>query len=236
MFLRDQQQLDPYALNDVYVLVNFRPVVTNNNWRIDCGVAAYDNRHGLPPFFPTRLRFEDYIYRLWTQQPNIVSAHVDAAQRHMKNNYMRNPLAMEVFNEELCSLLKRRIKDTVFRRDDLSIAFHYTGEVTLEESEAILSKVTAVHKRVLAAADRARNPTRKRALAAFATNLAKSFYGFEPDCFQQNVSRIVDDVISQIRASLELWPTLVEICYFRKDKESLPTIRVRNQRRSNGES
>jgi hypothetical protein len=27
---------------------------------------------------------------------------VDAAQRHMKNNYMRNPLAMEVFNEELC--------------------------------------------------------------------------------------------------------------------------------------
>jgi hypothetical protein len=27
---------------------------------------------------------------------------------------------MEVFNEELCSLLKRRIKDSVFRRDDLS--------------------------------------------------------------------------------------------------------------------
>jgi hypothetical protein len=102
MFLRDEQQIDPYALNDVYVLVNFRPVVTNKNWRIDCGVAAYDNRHGLPPFFPTRLRFEDYIYRLWIQQPRTVSAHVDAAQRHMKNNYMRNPLAMEVFNEELC--------------------------------------------------------------------------------------------------------------------------------------
>ena len=236
MFLRDEQQVDPYALNDAYVLVNFRPVVTNNNWRIDCGVAAYDNRHGLPPFFPTRLRFEDYIYRLWTQQPKIVSAHVDAAQRHMKNNYMRNPLAMEVFNEELCSLLKRRIKDTVFRRDDLSIAFHYTGEVTLEESEAILNKVIAVHKRVLAVADRAREPARERALRAFATNLAKSFYGFEPDFFQQNVSRIVDDVISQIRASLELWPTLVEICYFRKHKEALPATRIRNQRRNNGES
>jgi K+-transporting ATPase ATPase A chain len=62
----------------------------------------------------------------------------DAAQRHMKNNYMRNPLAMEVFNEELCSLLKRRIKDSVFHRDDLSIAFHYAGDVALEESEAIL--------------------------------------------------------------------------------------------------
>jgi hypothetical protein len=146
----------------VYVLVNFRPVVTNNNWRIDCGVAAYDNRYGLPPFFPTRLRFEDYIYRLWIQQSKIVSAHVDAAQRHMKNNYMRNPLAMEVFNEELCSLLKRRIKDSVFRRDDLSIAFHYAGEVALEECEAILRKVIAVHKRVLAAADRMIQRARSR--------------------------------------------------------------------------
>jgi hypothetical protein len=232
MFLRDEKQIDPYALNDVYVLVNFRPVVTNNNWRMDCGVAAYDNRHGLPQFFPTRLRFEDYIYRLWLQQPKIASVHVDAAQRHMKNNYMRNPLAMEVFNEELCSLLKRRIKDSVFRRDDLSIAFHYTGEVTLEESESILKKITAVQKRVLAAADRAHDPERRRALRAFGANLAKSFYSFEPDFFQQNVSRIVDDVISQIRASLELWPTLVEICYFRKDKEPLPATRVRNQGRN----
>jgi hypothetical protein len=236
MFLDDEQQLDPYSLNDVYVLVNFRPVVTNNNWRIDCGVAAYDNRYGLQPFFPTRLRFEDYIYRLWIQQSKIVSAHVDAAQRHMKNNYMRNPLAMEVFNEELCSLLKRRIKDSVFRRDDLSIAFHYAGEVALEESEAILRKVTAVHKRVLAAADRAHDPERALALRAFAANLAKSFYGFEPDFFQQNVSRIVDDAISQIRGSLELWPTLVEICYFRKDKAPLPRTRVRNQLRNNGKS
>ena len=56
-----------------------------------------------------------------------------------------------------CSLLKRRIKDERrFRRDDLTIAFHYAGEVALEESEAILRKVTAVHKRVLAAAGRAR--------------------------------------------------------------------------------
>jgi len=35
---------------------------------------------------------------------------------------------------------------------------------------------------------------------------------------------------------LELSPTLVEICYFRKDKEPLPATRVRNQRRSNGTS
>jgi hypothetical protein len=64
MYLNDEKQShsDLHHFNDVYILDNFRPVVTNNNWRIDCG---YDNRLGLPPFFPTSLRFEDYIYRLW---------------------------------------------------------------------------------------------------------------------------------------------------------------------------
>src|ERR1035438_6207364 len=34
------------------------------------------------------------------------------------------------------------------------------------------------------------------ALRLFAANLARAFYGFEPDFFQQNLLRIVDDVIS----------------------------------------
>ena len=222
------------ALNDVYVLVNFRPAVTKKNWRIDCGVAGYDNRLGLPPFFPTRLRFEDYIYRLWVQQPGVASAHVDAVQRHTKNNYMRNPLAMEVFNEELCVLLKKKIKDSVSRRDDLGIQFRYNGEVTLADSEEILEQIKKVHARVLASADAARDDERRKSLVLFAANLAKAFYGFEPDFFQQNVSRIVDDVISQIHASLELWPTLVEICYYQKDKQMFPQTRVKNKRIKNG--
>jgi hypothetical protein len=73
-------------------------------------------------------------------------------------------------------------------------------------------------------------PERKEALFLFAENLTRSFYGFEPDFFQQNVSRIVDDVISQIHASLEIWPTLVEICYFHKDKREFPQRKVLNKR------
>ncbi|HWB06088.1 MAG TPA: hypothetical protein VG796_23910 [Verrucomicrobiales bacterium] len=230
MFLANEDQVDINALNDVYVLVNFRPVVTKKNWRIDCGVAGYDNRLGLPPFFPTRLRFEDYIYRLWIQQPGIASAHVDAVQHHTKNNYMRNPMAMEVFNEELCSLLKKKIKDSVSQRSDLGIKFRYNGEVSLEDTEEILQKVQAVHQRVLACAGDAKDEGRRKSLLLFAENLTKVFYGFEPDFFQQNVSRTVDDVISQIHASLKLWPTLVEICYYQKDKQALPQTRVNNKR------
>ncbi len=234
MFLDNDGQTDPQELNDLYVLVNFRPAVTAKNWRMDCGVAGYDNRLGLPPFFPTRLRFEDYIYRLWIQQGGIAAAHVDAAQNHTKSNYMRNPLAMEVFNEELCSLLKRKINGSITARDDLGIRFDYHGEVSLNDSEEILGRISKVYAQVEAAARDARDPGRRRALELFADNLAKSFYGFEPDFFQQNVARIVDDVTSQIQASLEIWPTLVEICYFHKDKRLLPQVRVKNKAFKNG--
>jgi hypothetical protein len=236
MFLENEECTDAEQLNDVYVLVNFRPVVTKKNWRIDCGVAGYDNRLGLPPFFPTRLRFEDYVYRLWIQQRGLAAAHVDAVQTHTKSNYMRNPLAMEVFNEELCSLLKRKIKDSVYHRDDLSIKFGYTGEVTLADTEAILEVVTSFHHRVVKAAESTKDEQRKRSLLAFAESLSRAFYGFEPDFFQQNISRIVEDVVSQIHASLELWPTLVEVCYYHKDKKGFPRIKVKNKKLNPDES
>jgi hypothetical protein len=159
-----------------------------------------------------------------------VSAHVDAVQTHIKNNYMRNPLAMDVFNEEICTLLKKKIKASLVALDDLSIRFSYQGEVSLQDSEEILEKVTAVHAKVLKAASRTKNEGRRKTLELFVENLARCFYGFEPDFFQQNVSRIVDDVVSQIHAALEIWPTLIEICYFHKDKKEFPQRRIDNKK------
>jgi hypothetical protein len=230
LFLADEDQIDPDGLNELYVLVNFRPAITNKNWRMDCGVAGYDNSFGLPPFFPTRLRFEDYIYRLWIQQTGFASAHVDAAQNHTRSNYMRNPVSAEIFNEEVSNLLKRKIKDTVSRVDQLGIAFDYDGEVTADDAASILDKVAAIYRRALEAAERAARPERKDSLQLFAANLQKSFYAFEPDFFQQNLLRIVDDVVTTIKGSIELWPTLIEICYFEKARRGLPRLKVNNKR------
>jgi hypothetical protein len=231
LFLGDEEQTDLDELHDSYVLSNFRPVVTNRNWRMDCGVAGYDNTAGLPPFFPTRLRFEDYIYRLWVQQPGIVAAHVDSAQTHNKSNYMRNPPASEILNEELANLLKRKIKSTITRLDDLGIGFDYDGEVTALDAEEILERITALHTRTMAAAAGAGKPEREEALRLFASNLEKTFFGFEPDFFQHNLQQVVNGVVRVIKGSIELWPTLVEICYFQKSRKGLPQIRVQNQRK-----
>jgi hypothetical protein len=231
IFLEDEEESNLDAMNDRYVLINFRPVITKKNWRMDCGVAGYDNTLGLPPFFPTRLRFEDYIYRLWVQKSGALAAHVDAAQHHTKNNYMRNPLASEVFNEEVANLLKRKIKDSLSKIGDLTIHFDYGGEVSLQDSEEILAKVRATHGKLLRAAKATKNIERQQTLGLFAVNLEKAFYGFEPDFFQQNVSRIVDDVIGDIKGALEMWPTLVEICYFHKNRRGLPMTLVKNQKK-----
>ena len=228
LFLQDGSAARLEDLSDVYVLVNFRPVVTNKNWRMDCGVAAYDNRAGLPPFFPTRLRFEDYIYRLWIQRDGIVAAHVDAVQNHARNNYMRNPPAAEVFNEEVANLIKRKLKSHSYALEELTVRFDYDGTVTTADTTEILDRISALHRRVLECARLTAVDDRRRSLLVFAENLEKVFYDFDPDFFQQNVSRIVDDVVSQIQGALELWPTLVEICYFHKHTHDLPKIRVRN--------
>jgi hypothetical protein len=230
MFLADEQQVDPDALNDLYVLVNFRPVITKQNWRMDCGIAGYDNTFGLPPFFPTRLRFEDYIYRLWIQQEGVVAAHVDAAQHHTRSNYMRNPPAAEIFNEEVANLIKRKIKASLVRLGPLGIDFDYDGRVTVGDAQEVLDKIVCLHRRALEAIPQASTPQRADALRLFAGNLQKAFYGFEPDFFQQNLVRIVDDVISVIKTALELWPTLVEISYFQKARQGLPQLRVQNQK------
>jgi hypothetical protein len=231
LFLADELRTNLDDLNDLYILVNFRPVVTKKNWRMDCGVAGYDNTLGLPPFFPTRLRFEDYIYRLWVQQEGVAAAHVDAAQHHTRSNYMRNPPAGEIFNEELTTLLKRKIRTSVSHLDELGIAFDYAGEVTAQDAKEILSKIVVLYQRALQSAESAASAPRSQSLRLFAANLEKTFYGFEPDFFQQNVVRIIDDVVSVIKGSIELWPTLVEICYYQMHHKGLPRVRVQNHQK-----
>jgi hypothetical protein len=108
--------------------------------------------------------------------------------------------------------------------------------VTAQDACEILEKVRALHARALAAADTTASPDRAQSLRLFATNLDKSFYGFEPDFFQHNLQRVVNDVVGGIKASIQLWPTLVEIVYFQKRRGGLPEMRVTNRKKqSEGE-
>src|SRR5262249_39486995 len=134
--------------------------------------------------------------------------------------------------EEVANLLKRKIKNSVRKINDLSISFDYDGEVSETDTGEILDKVRRVHDRFTQSADDTSNAERRRALAMFAMSLEKAVYGVELDFFQQNVSRIVDDVVTQFQSTMDLWPSLLEICYFQKQRKGLPMTKVKNQRRS----
>lgn len=68
---------------------------------------------------------------------------------------MRNPPATEIFNEEVSNLIKRKIKATVTRLDDLGVAFDYNSEVTAADAEEVLDKIVALHTRAFDAVGRA---------------------------------------------------------------------------------
>jgi len=103
--------------------------------------------------------------------------------------------------------------------------------VTAQDAEEILDKTARLYGRALEAAESTTSPQRAEGLRLLAANLNKAFYGFEPDFFQQNLLRIVDDVVSVIKGSIELWPTLVEICYFQKGRTGLPQVKVNNRKK-----
>ena len=225
MFLENPAQTSFDTLADVYVLSRFRPVLTDKNWRMDCGVAAYDNTAGLPPFFPTRLRFEDYIYRLWIQRPGIAAAHVPAAQNHIKSPYMRNPPASEILNEEVANFLKRKILGSLTGLSEVGIQFAYEGEVELEETATILDKVHRLYDRAQAAIKTA-SSLRCEELNCFAASLKHVCFGFHLDFFQYNLQRLLRCTVSAIKSSLNLWPQLLEICGEGARRRELPQLRV----------
>jgi hypothetical protein len=98
------------------------------------------------------------------------------------------------------------------------------------DAREVLETIVSLYNRAQAAVPRAVSQERAEALRLFAANLHKAFCGFEPAFFQQNLVRIVDDVISVIKGSIELWPTLVEISYFEKRRRGLPQLRLANQK------
>ena len=116
LFLEDEDQTDPDGLNDHFVLVNFRPAITRANWRMDCGVAGYDNTFGLPPFFPTRLR-----------APKITSIDFGSSKRASRRPTLMPPKTTPAptscvirspprFSTRRCrTYSKRKIKDSVSR-------------------------------------------------------------------------------------------------------------------------
>jgi hypothetical protein len=233
---------DPHNafVNDMalrYVIQGFQPCITNNNWRLDCGISSYDNRDGLPPFFPTRLRFEDYMFRLWLQQDRVAAAHVNAVQTHYKNPYMRESLAHDIWNEEMANYLKIKLKERM--RDITGTGIVFEGKVTVaqEETKDILAKGREFYKRALIRAAHVIDTQEKNEhltpeqnsnlMIGFARDLYNEFSGFSTDEFHLRMQRTIDDEVTLIQDTVKVWPELLQATSEIKKEGKLPFLDMR---------
>ena len=226
-------------INDMsfrYVLQGFHPCITKTNWRLDCGVSSYDNRNGLPPFLPTRLRFEDYGFRVWLQHPDLAAAHVNAVQTHYKNPYGRDCLARDIWNEEMTAFLKPLLRVGAKELNPTSILFEVEPIVNRSDAEHIVLKGRHYFQETIRrASEEVNNPHRDqyerdrdtRYFAGFASDLYEAFAGFNIPLFQTAMQETVNKEIQTIQATMALWPAVLDAVHQITRTSALPTKRVK---------
>ncbi|MEM3113265.1 MAG: hypothetical protein QXI33_02465 [Candidatus Pacearchaeota archaeon] len=210
-FLVNPELLSKNDMSQIYVISDYIPCITDSNWRIDCGVSGYDNSRGLPPFIPTKLRFEDYVFRIWAQKKDVASAHVNSVQTHRRNPFNRPSLPQDYHNEELANLLKDELRKLTNNIGDITISFE--GKIDFDNDILFdkLKKAQKLHKKALLAVERV--PERKGYFIPFANGLYNTFSRFENNEFFHTSRKIMENEFNLLRRTMEVWPKIVEASF-----------------------
>lgn len=233
--------INPYHafVNDMslrYVIQAFKPCVTSTNWRLDCGISGYDNSKGLPPFFPTQLRFEDYVFRLWLQDAGVAAAHVNGVQAHYRNPYMRESLPHDLWNEAMANFLKPRLKEQIVQINPTTLVFNGEIHVSGDESRKIVEEGRCYYVKAL---QRAATVVRQREtsdplspeqksnyLIGFARDVYDEYEGFDVAAFQRKMQRTIDDEMKAIVSTMTVWPDVLEAASELKQSENIPLRKI----------
>lgn len=204
-FLEDPTLISVNDMKKVFVIEDFKPVVTNENWRVDCGVSGYDNTEGLPPFFPTKLRFEDYVFRLWLQREEVASAHVDAVQNHSRNPYGRASLASDMLYEDIAKILKQMIHKSIVRINDVNLEFILDGNFRINDEEA-----RELMKKGAWAFESSKSAEKHREYYdEFMMETYQVFQEFDFNRFREHIQNTIDNEAKLISQTLQIWPHIL---------------------------
>src|SRR3989344_1659467 len=232
MFINDPESTDIDKIPNVYVLEAYKPFITKQGWRLATGVSGYDNRDGLPPFFPTKLRFEDYIFRIWSQRKEVATAHVNCIQHHTRNVYMRESVPYLILNETIAKYLKDKIRESVKEIKPYSIDFEYDGLIDIDDINPLLENIKEFYSKVLQMEKHTKDRKRKEGLKKFSQSIYETFFRFEPDHFLSEFSQIVDEEIFAIKDCMSYWQMILEITMFKGASGELPVRRLANPRKA----
>ncbi len=209
-FFKDPVLLSVNDMTMVYALSDFIPCVTDQNWRIDCGVAAYDNHEGLPPFIPTKLRFEDYVFRIWVaNNPRVATAHVGAVQTHHRSPFNRTSIPKDYHNEELANYMKTELVRNLSGVGPLTVEFDGAIKFNGQRSRDMMADARALYQKAIIAAEE--RPTEERGyFINFANDLYHAFDGFNLDKFVRKSQERLSEEYQLLQDTMGVWPTIVE--------------------------
>ena len=108
----------------------FRPCLLDHDFRLTAAVLGLDNSSGTIPFIPTRLRFEDYLLRLYSQRQAFHVGYCEAVQTHERAMTSRNTLVADQVIEGLATIMKTLINSGL--RDTGPLAFQFEPCPALE--------------------------------------------------------------------------------------------------------
>ncbi|MCX8178687.1 MAG: hypothetical protein N3D75_02570 [Candidatus Aenigmarchaeota archaeon] len=208
-----------------YVINAYRPFITKENWRFDCGVAGYDNTNGLPPNIPTILRFEDYSNRVFLyKSPEYASAHVNAILTHKRNPYNRASLAHNLLNEEITAFLKIALLSKInanglnitMDESEIRTSPKYVGEI-IDRNKVFYEKAQRLVKE---------KPEWSEYYHQFVNDILYEFCEFNPERLEKRINGIISQEMSAFSELVKLWPDILQETKEIKQR-GLPIRRIR---------
>ncbi|MFH1073356.1 MAG: hypothetical protein V1743_08055 [Nanoarchaeota archaeon] len=209
-----------------YIIKAYHPFMTNDNWRLDTGVLAFDNSQGLPPFIPTRLRTEEFSYRIWISNPAYASAHVNAVQTHNRNQASRDSLGVDLWNEAVGNYLRKKLLGLTRGMDDITVTFERDGNVPLSHADQIREIGNDYYHKFLKSHERLKQnqPTEKHATYFFkvAEDIYRCFFSFDQSVFHRDMQEVIKAELNSTIDGMALWPKVIQVTRDMQKKGKFP--------------
>jgi hypothetical protein len=106
-----------------FALDTFRPCILDHDFRVTAAVLGLDNTDGTIPFIPTRLRFEDYLLRLYSQRQAFHVGYCESVQTHRRAMTSRNNIVGDFVIEGLATIMKTLINAGLRETGPLAFEF-----------------------------------------------------------------------------------------------------------------
>ena len=184
-----------------YAVNNFKPCIVAEDYRLTGAVLGLDNSEGFICFLPTKLRFEDYIFRSYSKKPEIHVGYCPAVQTHSRSLANRNNIVKDFVIEEIATVIKKSIINGVMGISELEIRLAKDPSYDVKELYDIwnqlaeyLSKmdITTAHGE------------------AFADALKEEMISTErAGKFVANFTQRIDEEYSKIRRAIKIWPDMI---------------------------